>query len=420
MIFLMKFFFYDKNKILRGKSYLMKNHIFNINNQTLKYNQINGHFDFLINPIFNIDNQIKNQKKINFKKKINTISLGISNKCQLKCEYCYEKNNTHIEVDLELNQIDNIIKYINENEIFDENILINFTGKEPLLETEKIEYFINKLNKSDKKVKYIISTNGISLIDDNIKKIDRYIFQYYISIDGYKEIHDLKRKFKNNSGSFNIIIKNILNYKKKFNQKKINLRMVVDPYEKIDLIKVDNLFTSLIDNVYILQTLKEKNIINSNENDISFYKNELHRYYDYYLDKILIGSKIKSSKIINNIKRLLTPFYFSYPCDGGITSMHFLNDLYIYPCAELSNDSKYLIKNNKFNYKLLKDKKTKCKQCWIKYLCGGKCIKTLDVLCEIKKFETELTIYFILTILKQNKNKIENINWKKLIFDLIK
>lgn len=140
------------------------------------------------------------------------VIVKVTTDCNLNCVYCSEGDRPSILLKKEylfklVDELPQVLSELNETEVE-----FLWHGGEPLSVgveylTEVMDYI--KLKLASYKIKFLIQTNG-TLIDD--KWID--IFKYYdigvgISLDGYKEIHDSNRRFKNNQPTFDIVMENI-------------------------------------------------------------------------------------------------------------------------------------------------------------------------------------------------------------------
>lgn len=160
--------------------------------------------------------------------KINSIGIMISNKCQLKCKYCYIKNNID-NIFNEKNYEDLFKNFLNNKNIFIDTIIkkfpnvnrYEFWGAEPLLYYLELfdiqNYIINNSNKDE--ILFMVSSNMAFDIDyvDNflntlfkLKKIaeEKKIKIHYLlqcSIDFPASRHNSMRKFENQKGSYNIV-----------------------------------------------------------------------------------------------------------------------------------------------------------------------------------------------------------------------
>lgn len=90
------------------------------------------------------------------------LKIIFGTKCNLNCDYCYQKHDNN-EISQEV--LDKIIEKINSS---NEKYYIDFFGGEPLLYLDKIFYFLDKIN--IKEHSFTITTNG-TLIDE-FKKLE--------------------------------------------------------------------------------------------------------------------------------------------------------------------------------------------------------------------------------------------------------
>lgn len=132
--------------------------------------------------------------------------------CNLNCIYCYEKHEicelTEQHYSLLLNLIKKAID-IDKKKV----ISVCWFGGEPLLKIDDIVSFNNRIINeiSNKEIVLVsgITTNGVLLSKTKFNLLlDNNITSFQITLDGY--VHDRQRIFKNGLGSFDIILKNIL------------------------------------------------------------------------------------------------------------------------------------------------------------------------------------------------------------------
>lgn len=144
-----------------------------------------------------------------------TIIFRMTSGCNLNCTYCYDKENhiiTKKENEIFKAKIPNIIKYI-EKIWEDKNgrSEIIFHGGEPLIiNKENYEELINKIKDIYPNVRFSIQTNGILLNEQYIKLFKKHNVHIGISLDGYDEITNKYRVYKNQKNSFNDVKKNII------------------------------------------------------------------------------------------------------------------------------------------------------------------------------------------------------------------
>lgn len=133
--------------------------------------------------------------------------------CNFKCPYCCEKDYTCGEENVK-KYFEILKKYAINNFSKHECVQISLFGGEPLIHIDECLKFLDWVKKDSKKnnYKYITSivTNGSLLTENNLKALlDHNLYSLQITIDSDKENHDKMRIFKNNSPSFDFLIKKI-------------------------------------------------------------------------------------------------------------------------------------------------------------------------------------------------------------------
>ena len=140
-----------------------------------------------------------------------------TNNCNLRCSYCYDKNNHNTCLDTVRNNATELFKREEENliesidKLFDgeENPSITFHGGEPLLINSKIlDEFCSEIIKN-RNLKMVIQTNG-TLIDENVIELfKKYKFHVGLSLDGCSEKQNRARVFPNGVNSFDRVMDRI-------------------------------------------------------------------------------------------------------------------------------------------------------------------------------------------------------------------
>lgn len=111
------------------------------------------------------------------------IELILTNKCNKRCEYCdlLFTNNS-----LSFNELDLFIKFLENNKA---EYNINFFWWEPLLEFDKIKYFVEKSRNYI--TKYSIWTNWVLLDNEKLEFFKNNNILIYLSVDNIKIWNDL-------------------------------------------------------------------------------------------------------------------------------------------------------------------------------------------------------------------------------------
>lgn len=139
--------------------------------------------------------------------KVFTLMLVPSEKCNLKCNYCYETDKNPNLMDISLAK--EIIKKTFENLPKDFKLKIELRGGEPFLEFDWIKHLYEWITNNYEKRNYFfyIVTNGTCFTSEIKKWIleNKDLFYIVISLDGNKKSHNLNR-----CNSFDLIDFNFL------------------------------------------------------------------------------------------------------------------------------------------------------------------------------------------------------------------
>lgn len=234
--------------IYEDKKFVLSKNIFfaNFNNENYIMNFRNSSIDYINNYelnylkkglIFNIHQDRRNYlisrgyleqdtKVSSTENEILNIYLIFSYKCNLACSYCFEKDeNFNIEDsndDKYIEKLQNISKT--------HKFMITLYGGEPLIEENRndINKVINFIKTHSCSIRIITNGVNIPFYMKEFIMLKKYINEFVITVDGIKEIHDIRRYDKNHNGTFENIIKSIiiLNH----NNYKVKIRVNLDKY----------------------------------------------------------------------------------------------------------------------------------------------------------------------------------------------
>lgn len=180
--------------------------------------------------------------------KLDSITLNVTNNCNLSCSYCFEHNkSTHRDM-MDPKDAVEIIKtaysshYVNPK--FG-SFTINFFGGEPFLNWEAMKAIVDYCSENKLEVNYGITTNLTILTDEMIDYVDKYNLHLLVSIDGTKEIHD-----KNRSNSFDKVYHNLQRLKERDLLIYVEARMTILPEDAASMFQsVKFLIDFGIDNI---------------------------------------------------------------------------------------------------------------------------------------------------------------------------
>jgi uncharacterized protein len=340
------------------------------------------------------------------------LTIMMTMDCNFKCVYCFEgwienrTGSTKLDEDKISNWIIEMVKKYHFNYVD-----ICFHGGEPLLEIDKIEKISIVLSAffERNKVQYIFTavTNGYLLNEVNVLKLyQSKIKIVQITIDGTKDVHDMRRPLKNGSGTFETIVNNI----KANKYLSCYLNIVYDVsnyrnvYELIDYLRInlsDSISMIIIGDVkpIIHNSFIDNNIIEQRESArirLDIMKKIITSGFNvpFDLDYQLCTLKQKGAFVI-------TPDSNIYKCISGVGMSEF------YLCQ--LNDMVDPIEKQAFFFE--KNTDLSCKNCCYKPLCNGYCFYERHVtnkgkICHRSFWDEYVPLYIKMCTNKKYRDKI--------------
>ena len=376
------------------------------------------------------------KNKRNCKTDIFEITFLITNQCNLRCTYCYEKKtnniinlkNCYAVIDRLFDIEKNIQWWNNFININTKKIIFHFFGGECFLYPDLMDnicsYFVKKCNNDIQKYQerlnnfeIKIQTNGTLLQTENSKKFlnkwERYIKDedMFISIDGTKKSNDSCRKFKDSRCSvWDLVSKNIRWYISTFH-KTVSTKGTISP---------ENIY-SLYDNYLEYKKLGFKNIRMTirDDQEVSWKNIDLNKVKGQYM--MILKDLLKNPYLEYNFNTFdITNSVSVCNCNGGGIALDYSDKIYsCFYFSSLCNDKQkaffigdvnkgiYNIENINIlqNYKDKSINNDNCKKCNYIYNCYNKCpaasyLETgtfngyKNRSCDIIKIEQSIAIYY--------------------------
>ena len=311
---------------------------------------------------------------------LHSITLMISQECNLMCSYCYGSNNFHERMNLmsEGLAID-AINFLLSNSGQNRDLTICFFGGEPLINfslIKKIVTYCRKKETETKKFSFTMTSNGTILNNEIETYLQNNKIHLQISIDGNQEEHDKNRLFSDNSGTYETVIKNTESMRKNscvsaratITNSNLNLISIFEHLENLGFDKV---------------IMAPANNLLTEENHAKLLEENL-KLLDFFCSLIKNGEYEKACKL-SSLRSSLGKVHLegrcSYACGAGSTMVAVDVNGDIYPCQRYVSMNNYRMGNVKENemenIKFLEeihiDNHRQCSTCWAEYLCSGSC-----------------------------------------------
>ena len=143
---------------------------------------------------------------------VKALCLHIAHDCNLACQYCFaEEGEYHGRRALMSFEVGKkALDFLVANSGSRRNLEVDFFGGEPLMNWEVVkqlvEYARSVEKQHGKNFRFTLTTNGVLIDDDVIDFANREMSNVVLSLDGRKEINDLKRVDYAGNGSYDIIV----------------------------------------------------------------------------------------------------------------------------------------------------------------------------------------------------------------------
>lgn len=136
-------------------------------------------------------------------------------KCNFNCSYCLESEQNFSREKMTKQAQDALLKFVQKNINKYSGLHVSWFGGEPLLEASIIEQLSSKLIQicKTRHIPYSAqtTTNGFLLYKENFEALyKQQLYNFMITVDGFKEQHDRYRFMHNGAGTYDTIMKNLL------------------------------------------------------------------------------------------------------------------------------------------------------------------------------------------------------------------
>lgn len=297
--------------------------------------------------------------------------------CNLKCEYCFENEESRYNKIPELNKEEYLLKIIefirNNKQVKNEkNLTINWYGGEPLLQYEFIKNATLEINKNfpDKKIQYYLITNGFLLDEVKCKELKGLgLNTIHLTLDGNEEKHNTLKKTLDGNQTFKRIFNNLVvanNYFDiilRINVNRLNQQSIFDLLDQLKNISTKN-------RIYLefkrlsLSNSEDKRFLDINEY-MDIYPKYIHTCISNNLNVSILDSRINFCSALSEKNFVIEP-------NGSIRKCY----------EEIGNEDTTLTDlDNSF---LNRDEQNiwdnysvddKCNKCTLYEICGGGCPK---------------------------------------------
>ena len=152
-------------------------------------------------------------------RRMSGLSVNITTRCNLGCSYCiyggsYSRYRKLTKTTMSWPTAKNMLDFLIERSRVSDRIQLDFFGGEPLLAFKLMDRCVDYLKAGvaarGTQILVTIASNGTILTDDILRFLRAHDVYLQFSIDGDREVHDRKRRYKSSGrGSYERVVRNL-------------------------------------------------------------------------------------------------------------------------------------------------------------------------------------------------------------------
>lgn len=328
---------------------------------------------------------------------VKSLCLNISHDCNMRCKYCFAETGS-------FNRERSLMSFETGKRALDflfkksghiKNLEVDFFGGEPLMNFDVVKQLVEYGRETEKaygkNIRFTITTNGSLLDDDSIAFINENMSNAVLSIDGNRATNDRMRFFEDGSGTYDAIIPKY---------KQLVSTRTADYYARGTFTRANLNFCAdvlhLADEGF--DQISVEPVVLDPEDELSLRKDDLPFIFAEY--EKLAAEMIKRERA----GRGFNFFHFMIDleagpcvykrvkgCGSGSEYVAVTPDGDIYPCHQFVGYPEYKmgsLYDDSFDTAIQKKfagcnitTTEQCRDCWVKYFCGGGCAANNFKLC---------------------------------------
>lgn len=321
---------------------------------------------------------------------IRSLSLAVSQKCNLACTYCYAGGGSfgeparNMPFEVAAAAVERLFADVSPGE----KVNLSFIGGEPLVNREVLraatEAAVTKARLSGVRLGLAVTTNATLLAPDDGDFFERHGFSVTVSLDGIGNSHDQLRPFKDGRGSFATILDRARPLLASQRKMQVSARVTVTPRN----IRLRETLDQLI--AFGFHSVGFSPMLSSPTGNDEMHSAGLNAMLEQMIEcghrtehAVVAGRRYPFSNLVTALEQLHRGTHRPYPCGAGAGYFGVSADGHLSACHRFVNDpagamgdldlgvdhdlqSRWLSQRHVHS-------QLPCRDCWARYLCGGGC-----------------------------------------------
>lgn len=320
-----------------------------------------------------------------------SISLNVSNRCNLSCVYCYASGGNFqgaqhgsMTLDVARTAVDRLLLGASR----DAPVTIGFLGGEPFanraLLHDTVRYASTEGARLGFDVRFSVTTNGTLLRADDLAVLRHHPFAVTVSIDGSPARHDQQRpRARTGLGSWALMAERVAPLLASPGRAKLAARATVTR-DDLDIAgRVEAITAMGFPEVGVSPLRVAADAMSAlRDSDWPIYFDRITEAANIELDRTRVGLPIRLTNLAVALKQLHRGAVSPFPCGAGGGYFSVAADGRWYACHRAVGDDRFRVGDNTgldadrrraFLLNRHVHAQESCRACWARYLCSGAC-----------------------------------------------
>jgi len=363
---------------------------------------------------------------------IKALCLHIAHDCNLRCKYCFASTGAFggkrelMSEEVGLRALDFLFEHSGNVK----NLEVDFFGGEPTMNFDVVKSIVTYGRELEKKynknINFTMTTNGYEISEEDMKYLDKEMFNIVISLDGREEKHNFMRPTKDRSGSHADILKNAKKMTALRGEKSHYIRGTFTKNNLDFSEDVKYLHSQGFKQISIEPVVADEKLSYAiTEEDIPQICDEYEKLAKWYINERANGKWLNFFHFFIDLETGPCVTKRLSGCGAGCEYLAVTPAGDIYPCHQFTGQTEFMIGSifsNHMNMDIRKhfaknqvSCKTDCRNCWAQMFCGGGCAANahtfngsitkpheMECLLQQKRLECALAIYALENISEES------------------